>query len=195
MTIVEEIDKMSGRAHRSKNITDAMRYAFGATGANNIADAVHKGNFNPPDEFTITWMNGDTKITETTVEYGKAPVYSGDAPTKEHYHFLGWNSNSAATEALSELPVVTGDVTYYAIFAIDTFTVTWKNGDTTLETDENVEYGATPSYDGDTPTGETSFLGWNSDETATEPLAELPAVTANATYFAIFAAPEPTPGN
>lgn len=119
MTIVEEIDKKSNRPHRSKNITDALKYAYNLTGADspvNIADAVKKGNFNPPDEFTVTFMNGETKLEEDTVEYGKAPVYGGETPTKTDYTFLGWNSNSAATEALSELPVVTGDVTYFAIF-------------------------------------------------------------------------------
>lgn len=117
MTIVEELDKKSGRPHRSKNIVDAMKYAFGIEKTpRNIAEAVREANFNPPDEFTVTWMNGETKITESTVEYGTAPSYTGETPTKENYTFIGWNSNSAATEALSELPVVTGDATYYAIF-------------------------------------------------------------------------------
>lgn len=117
MTIVEEIDKKSNRPHRSKNIVDALKYAYDLEETpNNIADAVKKGNFNPPDEFTVTFMNGETKLEEDTVEYGKAPVYGGETPTKTDYTFLGWNSNSAATEALSELPVVTGDVTYFAIF-------------------------------------------------------------------------------
>ena len=117
MTIVEEIDKKSNRPHRSKNIVDALKYAYDLEKTpQNIAEAVKKANFNPPDEFTVTFMNGETKLEEDTVEYGKAPVYGGETPTKTDYTFLGWNSNSAATEALSELPVVTGDVTYFAIF-------------------------------------------------------------------------------
>lgn len=120
MTIVEELDKKSGRPHRSKNIVDAMKYAFGLEETpQNIADAIKKANFNPPDEFTVTFMNGETKLEEDTVEYGKAPVYGGETPTKTGYTFLGWNSNSAATEALSELPVVTGNATYFAIFEVN----------------------------------------------------------------------------
>lgn len=187
MTIVEELDKKSGRPHRSKNIVDAMKYAFGIENTpQNIAEAIKKANFNPPDEFTITFMNGETKLEEGTVEYGKAPVYGGETPTKTGYTFLGWNSNSAATEALSELPIVTGDATYYAIFEIDTYTITWKNGDTTLDTD-TVDYGEAPTYTGETPikTGYT-FLGWNTDSAATTAIDPLPDVTADTTYYAIF---------
>lgn len=194
MTITEEIDKKSQRPHRSKNIVDAMKYAFGIEKTpQNIAEAVKKANFNPPDEFTVTFMNGSTKLEEDTVEYGKAPSYGGETPTKTGYTFLGWNSNSAATEALSELPVVTGDVTYYAIFEIDTFTITWKNGDTTLDTD-TVDYGETPAYAGETPTkAEHTFIGWNTDPDAVAALDVIPSAIANATYFAIFESNAPEP--
>lgn len=41
MTIVEELDKMSGRPHRSKNIVDAMKYAFNIEKTpQNISEAV-----------------------------------------------------------------------------------------------------------------------------------------------------------
>jgi uncharacterized repeat protein (TIGR02543 family) len=117
MTIVQELDKKSGRPHGSKTITDAMKYAFGIeTSPNTISEAVKNANFNPADEFTVTWMNGETKLGEDKVEYGKAPAYTGDEPTKEGYTFLGWNSNSTAEVALEELPVVTADATYFAIF-------------------------------------------------------------------------------
>lgn len=187
MTITEELDKRSGRPYRSKNIVDAMKYAFDIDHLpTNIADAVHKANFNPPDEFKVTWKNGTTKLEEDTVVYGTTPSYKGEVPTKTGYTFLGWNTDSAAETALAELPVVTANVTYYAIFEINTFTVTWKNGDTTLDTD-TVNYGVVPSYDGDTPTktGYT-FLGWNTDKDAETAMAELPAATVDVTYYAIF---------
>lgn len=189
MTIVQELDKKSGRPHGSKTITDAMKYAFGIeTSPNTISEAVKNANFNPPDEFTVTWMNGETKLGEDKVEYGKAPAYTGDTPVKEGYTFLGWNSNSAATEPLAELPIVTGNATYYAIFEIDTFEITWKNGETTLDTD-TVNYGATPAYTGETPTKEDhTFIGWNTDAEAETALETIPAATADATYFAIFTA-------
>ncbi|MBO5558148.1 hypothetical protein [Ruminococcus sp.] len=65
----------------------------------------------------------------------------------------------------------------------NTFTVTWKNGDKTIETDELVEFGTEPSYDGEEPamTGEDNevfvFSGWDKDiDEVTED------VTLNATF-------------
>ena len=65
-----------------------------------------------------------------------------------------------------------------------TYTVTWKNYDgSVLEVDENVSYGATPSYDGNTPTKPDSdgyrytFTGWT---------PEVEDVTDSTTYTATY---------
>ena len=64
-----------------------------------------------------------------------------------------------------------------------THTIVWKNDNTVLETDENIEYGATPVYNGATPTkaedydNTYSFSGWEPDVTA---------VSGDTTYTASF---------
>ncbi len=67
----------------------------------------------------------------------------------------------------------------------NTFTITWKNGDNqTIETDQNVRYGATPTYDGATPTKTaTAQYSYTFNNTWSPAIA---TVTANATYTAQF---------
>lgn len=148
--------------------------------------------------YNVTWnIDGDT--TTETVAYGKTPEYKGATPTKPtvgntSYTFMGW-ADSLSGKVLEKLPTVTGEVTYYAVFdevtAQTTFTVTWKNGDSTLETDQNVEFETAPTYDSATPEKEPTtesvytFVGWSTSVDG-EKLTELPLVTADATYYAVF---------
>ena len=73
-----------------------------------------------------------------------------------------------------------------------TYTVQWMNGETPLETDENVKYGAKPAYDGKTPErteiGHTfTFAGWNTAaDGAGAALSDSTTVTDNVVYYAQF---------
>ena len=134
--------------------------------------------------YTITWKNDDGTILETDekVEYGTLPTYDGETPTKAAnaqytYTFKGWTP---------DVDTVTGNVTYTAVYTstVNTYTVTWKNWDgTILETDEKVEYGTLPTYDGETPTKAAdtqytyTFKGWTPD---------VDTVTGNVTYTAVY---------
>ena len=134
------------------------------------------------NKYTVTWKNGDTTLeTDENVEYGTIPTYNGEEPQKAAdaqyvYVFSGWSP------VVSE---VVGNVTYVAQFisAPNSYTIVWKNGDTTLETDENVTYGSTPSYDGTTPTKAATaqytytFSGWT---------PQISSVTGSVTYQAQF---------
>ena len=136
------------------------------------------------NKYTVTWKNWDGKVLKTEqVEYGATPEYNGDTPTKPTteqytYTFSGWDPDPKVSE-------VTGDATYTAQFTgtVNVYTITWKNWDgTVLETDQ-VEYGTTPKYNGDTPTkkGDAqytyTFTGWT---------PEIAAVTGDVTYTAQF---------
>ena len=149
-------------------------------------------------EYTVTWMvNGET--TSETYAYGEVPAYKNVTPTKPSvgstsYTFLGW-SKTMDGSALETLPATTGNVTYYAIFdeVLDgvRFTVTWMNGESVLKTDDDVHYEAQPEYVGETPVKEMTteseyvFIGWATSANG-EKLEAMPAVTANATFYAVF---------
>ena len=83
-----------------------------------------------------------------------------------------------------------------------TFTVTWKsqNGETTYETDANVEKNSKPSFDQADPTKTEddmytyTFVGWatsGNQDTGT-PEADLPSVIDNVTYYAAFSKTQKT---
>jgi len=124
--------------------------------------------------FTVTWKNwdGTTLETDSNVAYGSTPSYDGATPTRARtaqytYTFSSWSP---------EQTTVTSDQTYTAQFSstVNKYTVTWKNWDgSTLETDTNVPYGSTVSYDGATPTRPTDNVGvytfhyWTGSDTVT----------------------------
>ena len=132
--------------------------------------------------YTITWKNGETVLeTDADVEEGTIPIYDGSKPEKEadaqySYEFAGWTP---------EVVAANGDATYSAVFTpvIRTYTVTWMNGGAVLETDENVEYGTVPTYDGEEPQKAMDeqyiyvFSGWS---------PEISEVVGNVTYVAQF---------
>ncbi len=78
-------------------------------------------------EFTVKWMSQDgreTLETDTSVAYGAQPTFGGTEPTKESdaqyvYTFVGWatSENQENGTVESQLPTVTGNVTYYAAFS------------------------------------------------------------------------------
>lgn len=68
------------------------------------------------NEYTITWMNGDTKLDDDEVECGETPAYTGETPTGTGT-FTGWSATPDG-EALETIPPATADATYYAVFIV-----------------------------------------------------------------------------
>lgn len=129
-------------------------------------------------QYVVTWVV-DGKETQVTYDYGTVPVF-GDPPTKQgdkqySYSFTGWDK---------ELSSVNGDITYTAQFNknINRYSVSFVvDGSTYTET---YEYGATPSYTGDTskPNDDAyryAFSGWDK---------EIVAVSEDMTYVAQYTA-------
>ena len=135
-------------------------------------------------KYTVLWKDFDGTVleTDTDVEYGTTPEFIGADPTRDKdaqytYAFTGWD------KTISE---VHGNQEYVATYSstLNKYTVVWKNwnGDI-LETDENVTYGTTPTYDGADPTkaktAEITYT-WNGWE------SEVLPVEGNQVYVAHF---------
>ena len=138
---------------------------------------------------------GSGAMDDQTREYDDGAVLSTNAFTYEGRTFNGWNTAADGTgtpyadEEEGNLSSTDGDiVTLYAQWTTDTFTISWKNfNGTLLETDNDVAYGSTPSYDGETPTRaqegnkKYTFSGWS---------PEVSTVTGAATYTATYSEEE-----
>ena len=133
--------------------------------------------------YTITWKNDDDTVLETDkVKENTTPSYDGATPTKAAdaqytYTFKGWTP---------DIVKATEDATYTATYTatLNKYTITWKNADgTVLETDNNVPYGETPTYDGATPT-KTATAQYTYTFNAWTPA--ISRVTGDATYTATF---------
>ena len=136
-------------------------------------------------------MNSVKEPAGTTVAI---PESGFTAP--EGREFVEWNTKADGTGTKyapkAEL-TLSEDMTLYAQWSSNqTFTVTWKNGETVLETDENVASGTIPAYDGETPAKPAdadysyAFSGWSDGTNSYGPTDPLPAVTADVTYTATF---------
>ena len=135
-----------------------------------------------PKQYEITFRNYNNRVLlSTSVAYGTMPTYTGDTPTRARtaqytYIFAGWSP---------ELTEVAGDATYTAVYesVLNQYTVLFLNEDGTELDRQTVDYGSTPTYQGETPTKESdeqyryTFAGWT---------PRIVAVTKDATYTATY---------
>lgn len=103
--------------------------------------------------FTVTFKDGEKVLETQTVEYeaaATAPDIARLSPP-EGMHFAKWDKDFSK---------VTEDIEVSAVYELNVYTVTFKNGETTLKT-EMVKHGfaATAPNVFDTPT--EKFVGWD----------------------------------
>ena len=158
----------------------------------------------PAPTFTVTYnANGGsgTAPVDSSSPYeinSEVTILGQGDLTMEGHNFTGWNTAADGTgksyAAGAKIEKLTENVTLYAQWTKQKFTVTWMDGTTQLEKDENAEYGTMPEYNSSEPTKAAdadhtyTFLGWNTDPNAATALTQLSPVTADVTYYAIFSA-------
>lgn len=96
------------------------RYVFSTMPAENLA-LYAKLEALP---YTVTYMDGETKLAEQTVYCGNS--FELQTPTKTGYTFAGWYTDPELTAAYTSAPMPAEDLTLYAEWEINTYTVTFR---------------------------------------------------------------------
>lgn len=131
------------------------------------------------NKYTVTFMDGEKVLeTFTNVPHGSA-VTAPEVPKKDGKTFVGWDK---------KFDNVTSDLTINAVYDVDTFTVTFKDGEKVLET-QTVEYEAAataPDTARLSPPEGMHFAKWDKDFSKVTEDIEVSAVYELNDYTVIF---------
>ena len=131
------------------------------------------------NKYTVTFMDGEKVLeTFTNVTHGSA-VTAPEVPKKDGKTFSKWDK---------DFKNITSDLTINAVYDVDTFTVTFKDGEKVLET-QTVEYEAAataPNLDTLTPPEGMHFAKWDKDFSKVTEDIEVSAVYERNVYTVTF---------
>lgn len=105
------------------------------------------------DTFTVTFKDGEKVLETQTVEYEAAATAPDTARLSppEGMHFAKWDKDFSK---------VTEDIEVSAVYELNVYTVTFKNGETTLKT-EMVKHGFAATAPNVYDTATKKFVGWD----------------------------------
>ena len=156
-------------------------------------------------QWVVTFYDGADAMTDPapqTVGNSLTATEPATDPTKDGWTFSGWYSDSGLNTPFDFSTPIRANTSVYSKWTQQNYHVNWHWGydtannqydDTKVYSDPTVyHYNDTATYGGsDTPvkpsTAEKnfSFIGWNTDQTATSELATL-TVTGDTEFYAIF---------
>ncbi|RAW15973.1 hypothetical protein DC345_10770 [Paenibacillus taichungensis] len=104
--------------------------------------------------------NGGSEVTEQTVSYGNKVIVPSD-PTKAGYTFAGWYIDSALSQVFNfNNTTVTNDLTLYAKWTVNAYTINFESNGGTAVPDQSVDYGELVTAPTDPTKVGHSFAGW-----------------------------------
>ena len=131
---------------------------------------------------TFETNGGSAVASQTIVDNGTATTPT--EPTKEGYTFAGWYTDTDCTVEYNFSGVVTKNITLYAKWTVNTYTVTFNTDGGSAVDSQTVNYNSTAT----TPTEPTktgyTFAGWYTDAGCTNSYDFLAAVTESITLYA-----------
>ena len=136
------------------------------------------------DFYTVTFnSNGGSAVSRQYV------VYSGTAntpvaPTRTGYSFAGWYSNAALTTPFSFSTPITSNITLYAKWTLNTYTVSFNSNGGSAVASQHIAYNGTATAPAiPTRTGYT-FAGWYSNAALTTSFSFSTPITSDITLYA-----------
>lgn len=134
--------------------------------------------------YTVTWNgNGGTPSKSSSSFHYNDALGTLPTATRTGYTFKGWSTSANGSVNVSTTTKVTGNVTYYAIWQINSYTLTVTAGTGgTVSGGGTYNYGATATLKA-TPSTGYHFVKWSDGNTNA---SRTVTVTGNATYTATF---------
>ena len=107
--------------------------------------------------------NGGTAVDDQSVQYGELATAPVD-PIKAGHTFAGWFTNSGLSQAFDfNNTAVTTDLTLYAKWTINSYTVNFDSNGGTAVDDQSVQYGELATAPVDPTLAGHTFAGWFTD--------------------------------
>ena len=134
--------------------------------------------------YTVTWNgNGGTPSKSSSSFHYNDALGTLPTATRTGYTFKGWSTSASGSVNVSTTTKVTGTVTYYAVWQINSYTLTVTAGaGGTVSGSGTYNYGATATLKA-TPSAGYHFVKWSDGNTNANRTV---TVTGNATYTATF---------
>ena len=134
--------------------------------------------------YTVTWNgNGGTPSKSSSSFHYNNALGTLPTATRTGYTFKGWSTSANGSVNVSTTTKVTGNVTYYAVWQINSYTLTVTAGvGGTVSGSGTYNYGATATLKA-TPSAGYHFVKWSDGNTNA---SRTVTVTGNATYTATF---------
>lgn len=134
--------------------------------------------------YTVTWDgNGGTPSKSSSSFHYNDALGTLPTATRTGYTFKGWSTSDSGSVNVSTTTKVTGNVTYYAVWQINSYTLTVTAGTGgTVSGGGTYNYGATATLKATASSG-YHFVKWSDGNTNA---SRTVTVTGNATYTATF---------
>ncbi|RKN82014.1 InlB B-repeat-containing protein [Paenibacillus ginsengarvi] len=167
-----------GGWYKDANLTTPFAFTTAITGDLNLYAKWNAINY------TVTYnSNGGTGVLSQSVGYNAIPAKPAD-PTKSGYTFQGWYKDTGLTQAYSFNTGITSNMTLYAKWGLNAYTVTFNSGGGTAVNNQTVNYGGQAAAPPNPTKAGYTFGGWYKDAGLTTAFNFSTAITGNTTLYA-----------